>query len=79
MFAMLLCIAPDLVRIKNGSVRGAQENAEGIRAAARAVHTAVMERGLPVSETFSVWSEWSKQEGHQAALAECEIAREVSK
>ena len=61
MFAMLLCIAPDLVRIHLGSVRGSQENADRIRADARAVHTAAMERGLPVSETFSAWSEWSKQ------------------
>ena len=75
----LLCIAPDLVRIQTGSVRGAQENVERIRAAARALQTAVMERSLPVSETFSVWSEWVKQQGHQAALADCEIALKRSK
>ena len=70
MFTMLLRIAPDLALVHPGSVRGTQGNVEHIRAAARALQTAVMERGLPVSETFSVWSEWAKQQGHQAALAD---------
>ena len=79
MFTLLLCIAPDLVLTHPGSVMRTQGNVEHIRTAARALQTAVMERGLPVSETFSVWSEWAKQQGHQAVLADCASASKSSK